>query len=321
MKLPNARVDAQGGRIDSATLKSYTETAVGGSSGTNSGTAYTVDLTTGNVFNVLLNANCTFTFPSTLTSGTAYTFTLVLRQDGGTRTATWPSSVIWPGGTAPVLSATGGIRDIFSFMTINGGTPWLGFAGGFNFGATPAATAYTLWAWGLGTTGQLGGANIINRSVTTQVGTLTIWSKIAGTGHFSLSTKSDGTLWAWGADTFGQLAQGDIVSRSSPVQVGGFITWSQIAEGLYHTLATKTDGTLWAWGRNSYGRLGQADIIDRSSPTQVGTLTVWSTVAAGGSGQHSLALKTDGTLWAWGRNTYGRLGLNDIIFRFLPVHG
>ena len=102
-KISAARVDMEGGRVDSATLKNYTETAVGGTGGTNSGTAYTVDLTTGNVFHIFLNANCTFTFPSSLTSGTAYSFTLVLKQDGGTRTTTWPSSVIWPGGTAPVL--------------------------------------------------------------------------------------------------------------------------------------------------------------------------------------------------------------------------
>src|SRR3989338_6869252 len=95
-KISAAGVDMEGGRVDSATLKSYTETAVGGTGGTNSGTAYTVDLTTGNVFHIFLNGNCTFTFPSTLTSGTAYTFTLVLRQDGGTRTATWPSSLILP---------------------------------------------------------------------------------------------------------------------------------------------------------------------------------------------------------------------------------
>src|SRR3989338_1346427 len=83
-KISAARVYMEGGRVDSATLKNYTETAVGGTGGTNSGTAYTVDLTTGNVFHIFLNANCTFTFPSSLKN---YTETAV-GGTGGTNSGT-----------------------------------------------------------------------------------------------------------------------------------------------------------------------------------------------------------------------------------------
>src|SRR3989338_7808165 len=320
MKISSARVDAQGGRIDSATLKSYTETAVGGTGGTNSGTAYTIDLTTGNVFHILLNANCTFTFPSSLTSGTAYSFILVLKQDGGTRTATWPSSVIWPGGTAPVLSATGGIRDIFTFMTINGGTSYLGFAGGLNFAAAAAPTAYALWAWGLGTSGQLGMADIISRSVPAQVGTLTTWSAAAGGGYTTAAIKSDGTIWSWGNNDLCQIGLGDVVLRSSPVQIGGFITWGILSSGrnsAHHQIAIKTDNTLWSWGQNSAGQLGLGNVVYRSSPVQLGTLATWSSATETAIG--SAAIKTDGTLWTWGANTNANLGLGDIIHRSSPV--
>jgi alpha-tubulin suppressor-like RCC1 family protein len=103
------------------------------------------------------------------------------------------------------------------------------------------------------------------------------------------------------------------------VQVGALTAWSQIAAGALHSLAVKTDGTLWSWGSNSYGQLGLGDgyTISRSSPVQVGALTNWADVAAGYS--HSIAVKTDGTLWSWGNNGSGRLGQNNTINRSSPV--
>src|SRR3989344_5313700 len=316
MKISSARIDAEGGRLDNATLKTYGETLVGGAAGANSGTAYTVNIANGNVFHIFLNANCTFTFSNPAASGTTSYFTLLLKQDGGARTATWPSTVLWAGGSAPTLSTAGGAYDTVSFMTTDGGTSYLGFAGGLNF-ATAAPTAYALWAWGLGTNGQLSLGDVANRSVPTQVGKLSTWSSVAAGGAHSLAVKSDATLWADGDNASGQLGLSDVVLRSSPTQVGGFITWSQIANGDLRTLALKTDGTLWSWGTNTDGRLGLGDVVNRSSPVQVGTLATWSAVAGGNI--LSLAVKTDGTLWSWGSNTYGKLGLGDVVLRSSPV--
>src|SRR3989338_676849 len=145
-KISAARIDMQDGRIDNATLKTYGETLVGGAAGANSGTAYTVNIANGNVFHIFLNANCTFTFSNPAASGTTTYFTLLLKQDGGSRTATWPSTVLWAGGSAPTPSTAAGAYDPVSFMTTDGGTSSLGFAGGLNFanGGGPAATNYTL---------------------------------------------------------------------------------------------------------------------------------------------------------------------------------
>jgi alpha-tubulin suppressor-like RCC1 family protein len=169
----------------------------------------------------------------------------------------------------------------------------------------------TLWSWGLNIYGQLGLGNITNRSSPNQVGALTTWLNItAGYAH-TLATKTDGTLWSWGYNVYGQLGLGNTTDRSSPVQVGALTTWLNIAASYAHTLATKTDGTLWSWGRNLDGQLGSGTTANRSSPVQVGALTTWSTVLAGG-GNFSLAVKTDGTLWAWGSGaTYGALGLGN----------
>ena len=125
-------------------------------------------------------------------------------------------------------------------------------------------------------------------------------------------------LYSWGANNFGKLGLNNTTYYSSPKQVGALTTWSNITAGQNQTLATKTDGTLWSWGFNPYGQLGLGNTTYYSSPKQVGALTTWLTVASGGEGQ-AFSIKTDGTLWAWGKNTSGQLGLGDATNRSSPV--
>ncbi len=133
-KISATRIDLEGGRVDRAMLKAYGETLVGTQAGVNTSSAYTIDLSGGNIFNLILSANCTFTFSNPLTTGTACSFTLILKQDAtGARTATWPSTVVWAGGTTPALTATPAHFDVISFLTINGGSSYFGTAIGFDF--------------------------------------------------------------------------------------------------------------------------------------------------------------------------------------------
>jgi alpha-tubulin suppressor-like RCC1 family protein len=128
----------------------------------------------------------------------------------------------------------------------------------------------------------------------------------------------DAELYTWGNNSTGQLGDGTTTVRSSPVQIGALTTWLQTASGYSHTLATTTDGKLYAWGTNTpYGELGQGNTTNYSSPVQVGALTTWLQVAGGYS--HSLAIKTDGTLWSFGRNFRGALGLGNITDYSSPV--
>jgi len=200
-------------------------------------------------------------------------------------------------------------------------TNWLNFAGGNYIIASSLATKTdgTLWAWGQNNYGQLGLGNVTDYSSPKQVGSLTNWLKVA-TSYSTWAIKTDGTLWSWGKGTAGQLGLGNSTSYSSPKQVGALTAWLNVSGGGYYTnaVATKTDGTLWTWGSNNFGQLGLGNTTSYNSPKQVGALTTWLTVASGGY-SYAAAIKTDGTLWTWGKNTNGPLGLGDVTSRSSPA--
>lgn len=94
--------------------------------------------------------------------------------------------------------------------------------------------------------------------------------------------------------------------------------WAQVSVGGYHTLAIAQDGTLWAWGDNAYGQLGAGTVgTDELNPKQVSPVDKWIFVSAGEF--YSLAIKNDGTLWAWGLNTYGQIGNGTTTQQNIPV--
>jgi alpha-tubulin suppressor-like RCC1 family protein len=128
----------------------------------------------------------------------------------------------------------------------------------------------------------------------------------------TMSVKTDGTLWAWGRNNRGQLGISVVTNRSSPIQVGASTNWSQTVGSASmsneYTAAIKTDGTLYLWGKNNYGQLGLGDVVYRSSPVQLGSGTTWSQVSTSSTSTTTMAIKTDGTLWAWGSNDSGQLG-------------
>tara|TARA_B100000131_G_C18049647_1_gene585880 strand:- start:43 stop:1287 length:1245 start_codon:yes stop_codon:yes gene_type:complete len=185
----------------------------------------------------------------------------------------------------------------------------------------------TLWAWGNNSSGNLGKNNTTQYSSPVQIPGTTwtatnAYEKNYCTGSNMAAIKTDGTLWMWGSGYLGSLGQNDVAGEyganySSPIQVGTNTNWDKTVL----SRAIKTDGTLWTWGFNQFGQLGLNDsgtppsnpdaqqrANSRSSPTQVGTDTTWSVI--GDAGYYVYAVKTDGTLWSWGRNNHGCLGHN-----------
>jgi hypothetical protein len=124
-------------------------------------------------------------------------------------------------------------------------------------------------------------------------------------------------LYSWGINGAGQLGLGSTTNYSSPKQVGSLSTWLQVTSTYRAVHAIKTDGTLWAWGQASLGALGNNTTApDISSPIQIGSLTNWATVSDAYA--CSVAVKTDGTLWSWGYNFYGQLGLSNLTYYSSP---
>ena len=189
------------------------------------------------------------------------------------------------------------------------------------------ASNNTLYGIGRNQYGQIGVPSSLlgNVSSPIQVGSLTNWKQVsvAGDTPYTMAIKSDGTLWTWGSNRYGNLGNGTRVYYSSPIQIGSLTNWKQVSAGSYHTAAIKTDGTLWTWGSNqagisSTGALGNGvNGGYYSSPIQIGSLTNWKQVKAGDSS--TFAVKTDGTLWAWGYNNVGQLGNGTTSYYSSPI--
>ena len=205
------------------------------------------------------------------------------------------------------------------------GTQWIQGAMGY-YHSLMLKNDGTLFATGYGVIGELG-QNVhttnAQRSSPVQIPG-TEWGLVAAAYQRSGAVKTDGTLWGWAMNTYGELGQNSIVQYSSPRQIPG-TQWSYARGGFsmgdysgYNTWGIKTDGTLWGWGRGEYGRLGLnigSNTYYLSSPTQIPG-TEWSWIEGG---QIAAALKTDGTLWTWGLNTEGSIGIDDRVQYSSPV--
>ena len=209
------------------------------------------------------------------------------------------------------------------FVVSSTGTEYVGTA--YTFTVRPAAQL--MWAWGYNLNGQLGlneSGSPDRKSSPVQVpgDSWGVWSDDgSNAGQNNYNVTMGGELWGWGDNGNGQLARDPNVQYSSPVKIGNDTNWKMVAGSNYYATAIKTDGTLWAWGYNRYGQLGQnqgpgSSVNSYSSPAQIPG-TTWAKVFSGEN--TSIATKTDGTLWMWGRNNYGQLAQNDEVSRSSPV--
>lgn len=253
--------------------------------------------------------------------------------------------------------------------------------GTFHSNCAAAKQDGTVWSWGDNSNGQLGDGSAIDRNRPVQVGTLSNVTAVSGGMQHSLGLTDDGLVWGWGSNSligqlglwssldypiptpnpyippatgistfthhgfaniagggtmawswnvFGQLGDGSDTSWAGPTWVIDSSTGNQFQgftsakAGHVHSVAVRTDGSVWAWGNNWYGQLGDGTIDDRWYPTQVqdpsdptGFLT--GVVAVSGGYFHTLALKADGTVWAWGSNWGGQLGDGSTTDRWTPV--
>lgn len=165
-----------------------------------------------------------------------------------------------------------------------------------------------LWSWGVYFNGRVGDNTSVPKSSPVQtVSGGADWKYISSHAH-SLAIKTDGTLWTWGDNNNFQCTT-LTATNQFPNKVGSDTTWKQTSAGDSHSAAIKTDGTLWLWGSGGSGGLGDNTTTTKGSPIQtISGGNNWKLVAAGG--YFTAAIKTDGRLWVWGRNSQGSLGDN-----------
>ena len=137
---------------------------------------------------------------------------------------------------------------------------------------------------------------------------------------------SNGLLYTWGDARYGVLGNGTYQTDAldddvlSPTVISSGVKWKDISVGSQHMIALKLDGTLWSWGLNTNGQLGKGTTTNNNAngtPVQIGSDSNWISVSAGDN--HSLAIKSNGTIWAWGAGSSGRLGVGDTTGRTSPT--
>ena len=195
-----------------------------------------------------------------------------------------------------------------------------------------------LWAWGGNGSGRLGNSDAgFKVSVPVPVNTPNgegqlsdIISVDAGFSH-SIALQKNGKVLAWGNNNSGQIGNISVDSESYlPVYVNGtdpetdLTEIIEVAAGKQHSVALRSDGTVWAWGENEFGQLGNNTLSDQKKPVQVvspsGSGCLTNVVAISAGGFHTLALINDGTVWAWGSNSDGQLGLDKSVeFQKVPT--
>ncbi len=196
-------------------------------------------------------------------------------------------------------------------------TDWVNVATGDYYVIALKANG-TLWAWGRNNYGQLGDGTTIDKNVPIQIGTDSDWKIISPGSQHTFAIKTNGTLWAWGYNSNGQLGDGTTSSKSTPAQIGTATDWINAVAGARHSLGLKSNGSLWTWGSNYIGQLGDGTTIGTYIPKQLGTATYWRSIYANYD-DSSMAVRTDGTLWTWGKNESGLLGDGTLTDRNIPT--
>lgn len=173
----------------------------------------------------------------------------------------------------------------------------------------------TIWCWGLNESGELGLGDSADRATPTQTGCpggacLGGWSAIGAGSFHTCAIRGDGELWCWGGGLNGQLGVGPLSTEDSAVplrvEVG---QWRTITGGASHSCGLQSDGGLWCWGKNESGQLGLGDTEPRLEPNQVWVPGKNEWIRVGVGREHSCAIRGDRSLWCWGKNESGQLGL------------
>ena len=204
--------------------------------------------------------------------------------------------------------------------------------GGRGYHSLAVKSDGTVWAWGWDYHGALGvgvADQNFDYTVPVQVQRLTNPIMVTSGYCFSVALLQDHTLVAWGNNAEGEVGDGTTTDRYTPVPVQGIDNVIWVSAGWTHVVAIKSDGTVWTWGENCWsgawpgcGMLGDGTTVDHYTPEQVPGLS--GAIQAFGGDAHTAVLLSDGTVWTFGANGAGQLGIGSITTQSLvpvQVHG
>ncbi len=175
----------------------------------------------------------------------------------------------------------------------------------------------SLWCWGDNSSSQLGHVSAKTTSPSPVVSSRD-WSSVSASDQFTCALKTDQTLWCWGKNDTSQFGNGTTNSTTVPTLISS--GWKTIATGQAHSCAINSSDELYCWGDNRYGQIGNGTTVNQPTPFKVTTdsATTWSAVAS--SRQHTCAITlTDKSLWCWGNNETGQLGINNTAHQSRPI--
>lgn len=192
-----------------------------------------------------------------------------------------------------------------------------------NFHTLAITSDGSLYAWGSNNTGQLGNGTTIHSTIPIRIGTASNWTTIEAGDYHSFAINTKGELYGWGHNREGQLGDSSNAARYLPTRIAAGHNWLSVSAGMYHSVAVTSKGELYSWGHNYYGQLGNGtggsqtinpdgtmamttDQKGINTPMRIGTASNWTVVRTGD--YHSVALNSNGQLYAWGFNGYGQIG-------------
>ena len=179
-----------------------------------------------------------------------------------------------------------------------------------------------LYGWGANANGEVPkGTTGATSSPTVAAGTAQFYditSHPSFSSGFGAGITPGGQVYAWGYNAFGNLGTGDVVNRSSPTPVVGGLLFRKVACTFPATLGLTPSGQLYGWGANNFGTLGTGDTTPRSSPVLVVGGLTFTDMSVGINGQ-VFATASTGSIYCWGANASGELGLGDTLGRSSPV--
>jgi alpha-tubulin suppressor-like RCC1 family protein len=165
----------------------------------------------------------------------------------------------------------------------------------------------TIWSWGNGEYGQLArGSNTNLSNVPIQVSGNPLFKKVFCGNDYTFGLSIYDGLFSWGRNDFGQLGDGTTTNKTS---IGNIVQYDfkTVACGEFHTVGITLSNQLKATGKNDYGQLGRNNLTNSSSFVTIGSDSDWKQVSC--NGNYSIAIKTNGTMWSWGSNYEGQLGV------------